>query len=66
MLKYEHNEQGTLLEMHGNVVNITAEVTFLIRRVHEELNKSDREIAKVFREMFTKVVTDENSPIWTG
>lgn len=65
MLKYTRDEGECSLEMKGNVVELVSEVTYMIRVVHENLAKKEPGLAEAFRDMVTKCVTDERSPVWT-
>jgi len=64
MLKYEHNGLIDRLEMHGNMDDIIAEVTYLIRRAYKVIEKNHPDAAEEFKSMVTKIVGDPESPVW--
>ena len=45
----------------GTGLEILADVAFLIREIHEEMDDDD---AKIFKELMQKCITDEESPVW--
>ena len=45
----------------GTLLEIMADVTCLIREIHEEM---DDDNAKIFKEFMQKCITDEESPVW--
>lgn len=65
MLKYEHSEEKFELEFKGNVAEICADVTFMIREVYQGITKDEPEVAKAFRDMVICVVGNPDGPVWT-
>jgi hypothetical protein len=65
MLKYERSDDKCELEMEGNVLEICADVTFMIREVYQGITKDEPEVAKAFRDMVIRVVSDPEGPVWT-
>ena len=66
MLKYTRDDQGLQLEFDGNLLEIAAEATYLIRTVYERLCKQDKEAAEAFKEMIKRSIASDDSPVWLG
>lgn len=64
MLKYEHSGMTDRLELQGSVDDIIAEVTYLVRRVHEVIKKKDSDAAESYKELVMQIVGDPESPVW--
>ena len=64
MLKYTHDKDECNLEFSGNLLDILAEVTYLIKRVHNALEEKEPKLAEEFKRLLIKTVSDENSPLW--
>ena len=64
MLKYNHDKEDSELEFSGNLLEILAEVTYLIKRVHNALEEKEPKLAEEFKRLLIKTVSDENSPLW--
>lgn len=66
MLKYTRDEQGLHMEMDGNLLEITAEATYLIRTIYERLDNQDKEAAEAFKEAMKRSIASDDSPVWLG
>ena len=61
---HEQNSDTAVLEFHGNIEDLVAEITYMIANVHTAVYGSSPGSAAAFRTFFTKIVADENSPVW--
>lgn len=66
MLKYVHDEENgeQILEIKGNLLEILAECTYMVKTVYQQLHEQGHKEAEVFRDLMIRSIGDENSPVW--
>ncbi len=65
MLKIDMNEKETEISTCGTVPELTKEFGVAIRCIHASMEQRDPVSAAAFRSVFTAMVADPTSPMWT-
>lgn len=63
MLKYEHWDEETMLQVERNLAEISADIGLLVHLVWSDLRREKPELADTFK-LFTQIGFEDNSPIW--
>lgn len=63
MLKFERTDKQVSLEMDGNLLEIMADITLLLKVVYKHLEKNDKE---EFRFIFSHAIARPDFPAWDG
>ena len=66
-LKFIHEQDSdtAALEFHGNIEDLVAEITYIVKKVHTAMCGSSPVSAAAFRAFLIKILQDEDSPVWT-
>lgn len=66
MLKCEidGNKHEFNLEVCGNVIDLSLEISFIINAVYTRLMKSDADASDAFKELIVEEITDNDSLMW--
>lgn len=63
MLKFERTDKQVRVETSGNMLEIMADITLLLKVVYEHLEKNDKE---EFRLFFSYALARPDFPAWDG
>lgn len=62
--KHEKDSPSATLEFSGSVLDLTAEISYIIHKTHAAFHNSDPNTASAFRKLLIQLVTDEDAPTW--
>lgn len=63
MLKYEHWDEKTMLQVEGNIIQVSADIGLLVHLIWEDLRRENPVLAEEFKRII-QIGFENDSPAW--
>ena len=63
MLKYEHWNEKTMLQVEGNIIQVSADIGLLVHLIWEDLRREKPVLAEDFKRII-QIGFEDDSPTW--
>lgn len=63
MMKYEHWDEKTMLQVEGNIIQVSADIGLLVHLIWEDLRRENPVLAEEFKRIIQFEFKDD-SPTW--
>lgn len=63
MLKYEHWNKKTMLQVEGNIIQVSADIGLLVHLIWEDLRRENPVLAEEFKRII-QIGFENDSPAW--